>query len=297
MIACIIIGTYSLRTHPKLRAGKAAGVTPTIVKDGRSAGSRGRRCRPGRRTGSPQVVADDRHRMRARRHIVRRRQQPPLRGVHAEHVEEVSGDDDAVDELGRVPGVAGWRVMPPHAARPSNTCVPSRRAAYIGYENTPPLPAVRVDEPVAIVDGQALKQGRVDETEDRGVRADAERQRQNGGGRETRLLSEPARRVAESCQRSPSGRPCGAPGAIGGGIRACRSDRMCGRARPARAVRRSPGGAPRGGGAAGAQLVVALVEMLRQLVDDLRAPARGSGAATRDAAASRRSIISHGRLP
>ena len=58
------------------------------------------------------------------------------------------------------------------------------------------------DELVRVLDGEALQQELVDEREDGGVRADAERQREDRYRGEERRLQERAERVAEVLQDS-----------------------------------------------------------------------------------------------
>ena len=55
----------------------------------------------------------------------------------------------------------------------------------------------QADQPLGLVERQRLQQHAVDHAEDRGGGADAERQRQDGRGREGGLLPERARGVAQ----------------------------------------------------------------------------------------------------
>src|SRR5207237_9119439 len=58
-------------------------------------------------------------------------------------------------------------------------------------------PPEGVAERIAIVDREVLQQRRVDETEDRGVRADAKRERKNGGDGKAATLPQRSRGVHE----------------------------------------------------------------------------------------------------
>ena len=119
-------------------------------------------------------------------------------------------------------------VMPPHAAnRFEDVVAVAQRRVHRIREHAADVAAVNVDEAIAVGDGQPLKQRGVDEAEDRGVGADAERERQDGGDGKAWLLSQHARGVAhvlpEIAERGIAG---GAPGVMGGGTCAWRSGRM-----------------------------------------------------------------------
>src|SRR5438105_3459389 len=140
------------------------------------AARRGQEC-----TGRLQTSTDDRGRMRTRRQIVGCREEPSALGADTEHIEEVARDDRAAQQIrftirietGRDPAPRGKSVEQPIAV--AKCCV-----SWIREDASDRAPEC-VDEPIAIVDREVLQQRRVDETEDRGVRADAKRERKNGG--------------------------------------------------------------------------------------------------------------------
>ena len=134
-------------------------------------------------------------------------------------------------------------VIPPQPASPSNDrrAVPQRRVLRIREDAAGA--AVHVDQPLGIGDRQMLEQRRVDEAEDRGVRADPERERQHRREREARLLraacaprsARPGRRRAAgggAARLRPAWPACGPAAARASRRPACR----------ARAARRAPGG-------------------------------------------------------
>ena len=131
-------------------------------------------------------------------------------------------------------------------------------------------PAVHVDEAFALRYRQALEERGVDEAEDRGVGADAQRQRQHGGDGESRLLAQHAGRVAQVVKDAAE---AAAPRRSVRQRR--RNARLPQRAHPSRQriravelLEREPPCVFRRG-ALRAQLPVAIVEMLRELLDDL----------------------------
>ena len=149
----------------------------------------------------PEVVADHRHGMRARRHIVGRRQQPSARrGTDVEDVEEVAGDDQAVHQFGRVAGVeAGADAAPAGQAVEVLVVVAQGRVHRIGEHAA--VAAGDIGEAGRVADPQALEQRGVDQAEDRGVGADAQRQGQHGGHGEAGLPAQHAGGVAQILER------------------------------------------------------------------------------------------------
>ncbi len=134
----------------------------------------------------------------------------------------------------------------------------------------PAGPPVHVDEPFAIRHRQALEEGRVDQAEHRRVGADSQGQRQHGGDRESRLLAQHPDGVAQVVKESRG--ETALSWCVG---QRRRHARLPQRAQAARelvlAVQFLERDSPRvvGRGAFGAQLLVAIVEVLRELLDDL----------------------------
>jgi hypothetical protein len=135
----------------------------------------------------------------------------------------------------------------------------------------------KVVEPARIRDRQAPQPHRVEELEDGGVGADSERERQNRDQRKRRLEAQAPRAVAE------------VPGEPGQPTRAiavvARRDARRGGAGERVGQRRGEGGTARelverglprrlGRGSAGGQLGVAVVQVLRDLLDDRRLAGR-----------------------
>ena len=171
----------------------------------------------------PQLVAD--HGCppvgAATRQVILRREQPANDGRHAERVEEVAADKEAIDRH----RLAGYR------QRALAATVAERQRAVEGLPVTADLIEGRVTEggPRAAVapvrqDHQALRMGHrqrpqdeaVDEREDRGVRADAERERQDGYGGDDRSGDERADGETEILHRGLR------PGFYGGTTPICR---------------------------------------------------------------------------
>jgi len=155
---------------------------------------------------------------------------------------------------------------------------------------------VHIDEAVPVGDGQPLQQRGVDQAEDRGVRADAEREREDGRDGKSRLFAQHPRRVAyvvpEIREQAPPVHS--------------RSDRR----RQLCLTKRSHVPRERVGLeqlfdrqtkravltlAVGAQLVEPLVEMLRELFDDFGLPGRAQ-AERREARAQVLGPVRHDRL-
>ena len=211
----------------------------------------------------PEVVADHRHGMRARRHIVGRRQQPAARsGADAEDVEEVAGDNQAVHQFGRVAGIeARADAAPAGEAVEMLVVVAQRRVHRIGEHAA--VAAGDVGEAGRVADPQALEQRGVDEAEDGGVGADAEGEGQHGGHREAGLPAQHAGGVAHVLEESAN--PA-APGRAGRDrrrdVRLPERAHVCGeRVGLAQFLEREP--ARLGlGDALGAQRLVAVVEVL-----------------------------------
>ena len=89
------------------------------------------------------------------------------------------------------------------------------------------LPAAVVDEEQALRlrDGKRLQQQRIDEAEDRGVRADAERKRQDGDDRECRRSTQQPERIADiSAQLVDDAQPEHLPAFVSPGVDAAKRD-------------------------------------------------------------------------
>ena len=148
----------------------------------------------------PEVVRDHHYWMRPRGDVVAWFQQASECRLHAEHLEEVAGGDDARHELC---GVA--RVEARHDAAPAGQSVegPGVVAQHrvLRVRENAAGAAIHVDQPLGVRDRQPLEERRVDQAEDRGVRADPEREGEDGGRREARLLPQHARGVAQVLQQ------------------------------------------------------------------------------------------------
>ena len=160
-------------------------------------------------------------------------------------------------EEGRVTDVAGLAVRPPLADR----CT-SRSGVGIG---------------------QRSQQHGVHDAEDRGVGADAERQRDQRDGREARRADEQARGVAYVTQQVGSRREPVAGGAGQRGHAADRRARFRGRCALDRRVAPAPAASPRRRRCRRGEVGKVLRDMLRELVDDI-------GAARADRAEAGRAV-------
>ena len=220
-----------------------------------------------------------------------------MRGLEAEQVEEVARHDEAVDELGRVVGIEAGADAAPRRQSIERVSAVAQRGEHRVGEHAADAAAVDVDEAIPVGDGQMLKQRRVDEAEDRGVRADAEGECQDGGEGKARLLAQHARGVARvqpeiGDQESPLGPWCDGrrePRLAQG--RHIARERVGFEQFVNRQAKRHVVAL-----AVGAQLVEPFVEVLRQLLDDLGL-ARRAQAERRQSRAKVRGPFTHDRLP
>ena len=223
---------------------------------------------PARKAGLPQLAADDDDRMPARSHIVGGREEPSAIGGEAEDVEEVAGDEIADRAIGAVADVqAGGEAGPRRHALEGSSAVAKRGVHRIG-EDTAVLLPLHVDQPIAIGHWEPLQECGVDDAEDGGVGADAEAERQDGREREAWPLPQHAGGVAQVLAE------------VGEQASGCARRDWLGRVRltewahvPCERLRL---GTPRAraaclglAGALDAQLLVSILEMLRQLLHDL----------------------------
>ena len=139
---------------------------------------------------------------RCARLLVRVLERTPERRPHAEHVEEVRGDDARGDAL----GLRAAEQDEPHVvefheslealrARAVVENLLIREAGVLDVGQRPLLP--QHDEAVAVLIRQRAEQDAVDDAEDRRVGADPERHRQHDHDREARVAAEIAQPVAQ----------------------------------------------------------------------------------------------------
>ena len=152
----------------------------------------------------PVVVAQHRDRLSARRAIVVRREGAADLRAHAEDVEEVAGHELAVHALGLSAGEqrqrrreAGDHAVEHRVLIPQVAVHRVRQGAVVERPSPERAGAVEHDELLGRLHRQHPQQHLVGEREDRGVRADAERQRQHDDDGEGRRLEEGAQGVAE----------------------------------------------------------------------------------------------------
>ena len=225
---------------------------------------------PARETRLPQLAADDDDRMSAWSHVVGGREEPSAIGGEAEHVEEVAGDEIAQGAIRAVAGIqAGDEPGPGRHAFERLSAVAERGVHRI-REDTAVLLPLHVDQPIAIGHRQALQECGVDDGEDGGVGADAEGERQDGREREGWLLPQRAGGIAEVLPEISKQVSGGSPRRDGFGcVRLSqRREVSCeqiplpepGKRQLRRFVLRRP---------ARHQFPPAILEMLRQLLDDL----------------------------
>jgi hypothetical protein len=154
----------------------------------------------------PELVAEHGERRRAGLIAVRRREQPADLWMRAEDVEVVGRHHVAEDPLGAVGAAEAHRlgaqlvgvdVSEHGVARPDVEVV--RVGAVV--EAAAVLAAADIDEPSGLDDAdRCLEQQRVGDREDRGVGADADRQRGGRRQREQRVAAQQPRGVADVLQ-------------------------------------------------------------------------------------------------
>ena len=154
---------------------------------------------------APEAVPEDRAR-RAASAIVLRRQQPAGRGAHAERVEELAADPEALGEtrlaaVGEVEGLPAPDEEAVEGVLPRLELAPDR----LRHGRVPGLEiaarAVHVGQPDfeqarRIGDRQGAKTHGVHDLEERRVRADPEREREDRDQREAGIAAEETQRVA-----------------------------------------------------------------------------------------------------
>ncbi len=159
-----------------------------------------------------------------------------------------------------------------------------------------PIGAVDGDEAIGVADRQRAQDQQVGEAEDDGVGGDREPERENDDERGAALARHQAKAIAQILPEAEKRRRCGV------GAECDRLDRR--RLEPGevpderRGVEIRQGGEARLGvrHPAGPELVVALLEMLRELVDDFALP-RGRERQRREAPLDGRRPVRHGSAP
>ena len=190
--ACIIAGTYTSVTVPRVVPVNSDGATPTTVY----AVAVEADCFPHHRrirgeTPAPQTVADDDDGMRAGCLIFFRQKKRPSAGCTPSTAEVIAGDD-LTDHAFGVSAVAQAEGPLKVGDQSRQHVFWSRRLAYSGYEKILGSPlgiADERDELIRPLDRQRPNQHLVQQREDRGVRADAQRQREHSDGREAGMRS------------------------------------------------------------------------------------------------------------
>ena len=142
-----------------------------------------------------EAVVQQRDARRARR-VIRRRHEPAQRRPHAEELEIVAAHQRSVHALGVAPARHGERrprVVDPDVLEPA---LPLSPVLEVGIRDERPVAArprlPQHHQPVRLAVGQGREHHAVDDAEDRGVGADAERQGDHRDGGECRL---PAQRA------------------------------------------------------------------------------------------------------
>src|SRR5688572_25770861 len=145
----------------------------------------------------PQLAADDDDRMPTWGHIVGGRKESPAVGSETEHVEKVAADQIAEGAIRAVAGIQADGESRPcrHAVEQVSTV--AKRGVHRIREGTAVLLALHVDQSIAIGYWQALQQCGVDDAKDGGVGADAERECQDRRERDGWLLPQRAGGIAE----------------------------------------------------------------------------------------------------
>jgi hypothetical protein len=149
----------------------------------------------------PVRVAEDQHRRRVLPIIVGAKRAAQERR-DADHIEEVVRDDprlharcaDAVEEVESHLVIFDERIERRRLLPVIGNLLRGQPHFVVAGQR---LPLTHVDQPIAARVRQRAKQHGVDDAEDGGVRADAERQRQQDQDRVGRVLAETARRVAQ----------------------------------------------------------------------------------------------------
>ena len=124
----------------------------------------------------------------------------PEHGREPHDLEEVAGDEAHVDADGVVVTLKGAD-HGEYSAMPPSDLAPLRKSRTSGTEKSDvrsPGPSDRlpqVDQPIAVAVGQRLEQHAADDAEDRGVGADAERQRDHDHRGERGAVSQRAQGV------------------------------------------------------------------------------------------------------
>ncbi|HKX28354.1 MAG TPA: hypothetical protein VJ302_11700 [Blastocatellia bacterium] len=129
-----------------------------------------------------------------------REKRPPERGAHSEHVEIVGRDPHAMQFLGRGdPREIQFNTVPRRHLL--EDAVPISPIDKIGgrhlADSTSRRPLPDHHQSIRLAIRQRLQDGGIDDAEDRGSRANPERESQDGNQREPRCLHQPARAVAQ----------------------------------------------------------------------------------------------------
>jgi len=146
----------------------------------------------------PQAVGQHRHALVLAADVER----PSERRLHAEDAEEVGGHRAGDERFGVIAAdqghwdLGGARHAGEHVGAAPQVGQPSR-----AHRGGAPLALIRDEhQPVGVGVGQRAEQHRADDAEDGDGRPDAERQREDGGGRESGIPPQAADRVAHVVQ-------------------------------------------------------------------------------------------------
>ena len=150
----------------------------------------------------PQLAADDDDGMPAWRHVVGAREESPAIGGDAEDVEEVAGDEIAEGAVRAVAGVQAGDESGPGRHAVKRLSAVAERGVHRIREDAGVLLPLHVDQPIAVGHRQALQEGGIDDGEDSGVGADAERQGKNRRQRECAILAEQSEGEAQILKQS-----------------------------------------------------------------------------------------------
>ena len=156
----------------------------------------------------PEAVTDHGRRRRAPAHIVGRRQQAAAKRLDPEGVEEIAVHPQpaCVPRFAAI-GAVERRAAPRGESGKRLLAFANLLHQRIGHHRKPPAESARpsavvladpdVDKPCGIFDRKHAHPHRIEQLEDRGVRADAERQRQDGDDGEGRVEAKQSRAVPE----------------------------------------------------------------------------------------------------
>jgi len=150
----------------------------------------------------PEIVTEDRHRMRMRRLVVFVREHAAQCGLHAQYTEVFAGDEFLLHELHAVRG----RGAEAHVARAGGGHQAAEQLAVTAQifvervrsdtVEAPAAGAVQHDQLFRMRDRQRAQHDCVEQAEDRGIGADSQCERDHRRCRETRIAPQSAQGVA-----------------------------------------------------------------------------------------------------